>query len=96
MIGPNVSLYSSTHPIDPDLRNGTKGPELGGHITIGEDCWIGGNVTILPNVTIGNGCTIGAASVVTKVSYPKLEFSSIGQKRIASDAYSEANAVSLY
>ncbi|CAH0055930.1 unnamed protein product [Clonostachys solani] len=66
MIGPNVSLFASTHPIDPDLRNGTKGPESGGKITIGEDCWIGGNVTILPGVTIGDGCTVGANSLVTK------------------------------
>jgi acetyltransferase-like isoleucine patch superfamily enzyme len=68
LVGPNVSFYSGTHPLDPDLRNGTNGPEYGGTITVGEDCWIAGNVTILPNVTIGNGCTIGAGSVVTKVS----------------------------
>ena len=35
-------------------------------ITIGDDVWIGGNVTILPGVTIGHRCTIGAGSVVTK------------------------------
>ncbi|KAJ5653281.1 trimeric LpxA-like protein, partial [Penicillium lividum] len=66
LIGPNVSFFSGTHPLDPDLRNGTNGPELGRPITVGEDCWIAGNVTILPGVTIGDGCTIGAGSVVTK------------------------------
>lgn len=35
-------------------------------MSIGDDCWIGGNVTIMPGVTIGKGCTIGAGSVVTK------------------------------
>lgn len=67
MFGPNVSLFSGTHPLDPALRNGTEGPELGKEIHIGEDCWIGGNVIILPGVTIGKGATIGAGSVVTKV-----------------------------
>ncbi|KAI9807789.1 MAG: hypothetical protein M1825_005094 [Sarcosagium campestre] len=66
MLGPNVSLYSGTHPLDPALRNGTKGPELGKEINIGEDVWIGGSVVILPGVTVGNGATIGAGSVVTK------------------------------
>jgi acetyltransferase-like isoleucine patch superfamily enzyme len=67
LFGPNVSLYSGTHPLDPALRNGTEGPELGKEIHIGEDCWIGGNVIVLPGVTIGKGSTIGAGSVVTKV-----------------------------
>ncbi|KAI9151303.1 Maltose O-acetyltransferase [Paramyrothecium foliicola] len=66
MLAPNVSLYSGGHPLDPEVRNGTFGPEYGKPITVGEDCWIGGNVTILPGVTIGDGCTIGAGSVVTK------------------------------
>ncbi|KAF7846180.1 hypothetical protein BT93_L4930 [Corymbia citriodora subsp. variegata] len=66
LIGPNLSLYSGTHPLDPDLRNGTQGPELGKPITIGEDVWIGGNVTILPGVNVGAGSTVGAGSVVTR------------------------------
>ncbi|KAI9815518.1 MAG: hypothetical protein M1827_002652 [Pycnora praestabilis] len=66
LMGPNVSFYSATHPLDPELRNGTKGPELGKEIHVGEDVWIGGNVTILPGVNIGKGATVGAGSVVTK------------------------------
>jgi len=68
LFGPNVSLYSGSHPLDPDLRNGTKGPENGKPIIIEEDVWIGGNVTVVPGVTIGKGSTVGAGSVVTKVS----------------------------
>lgn len=67
LIGPSVSFYSGTHPLDPELRNGTKGPELGKEIHIEEDCWIGGNVVVLPGVRIGRGATVGAGSVVTKV-----------------------------
>nr|POE59364.1 putative acetyltransferase [Quercus suber] len=67
LLASNVSLFSATHPLDPGVRNGTKGPELGGEIHIGEDCWIGGNVTILPNVKIGRASVVGAGSVVTKI-----------------------------
>ncbi|KAF1829371.1 maltose O-acetyltransferas-like protein [Decorospora gaudefroyi] len=66
LVGPNVSFYSATHPLDPALRNGTQGPELGHEIHVGEDCWIGGNVCILPGLIIGKGSVVGAGSVVTK------------------------------
>jgi len=66
MFGPNVSLYSGCHPLDPELRNGLKGPEFGKEIHVGEDCWIGGCAIILPGVKVGKGCVIGAGSVVTK------------------------------
>ena len=80
-MGPNCSFYSGTHPLDPAVRNGTDGPELGKPIKIGDDCWLGGNVIVLPGVTIGKGCTIGAGSVVTKVTDPYPALSSI----VASD-----------
>ncbi|TQS37238.1 hypothetical protein Golomagni_02297 [Golovinomyces magnicellulatus] len=66
LIGPNCSFFTATHPLDPFLRNGVRGPELGAPITIGEDCWFGGNVTVCPGVTIGRGVSVGAGSVVTK------------------------------
>lgn len=34
-------------------------------ISIGEDCWLGMGVCILPGVTIGNRVIVGAGSVVT-------------------------------
>lgn len=63
-IGPNVSLYTACHPLDPAERN--KGIEWALPITIADDVWIGGSVTILPGVEIGQGSTIGAGSVVTR------------------------------
>ncbi|KAL2151674.1 hypothetical protein VTH82DRAFT_6772 [Thermothelomyces myriococcoides] len=64
MFGPNVSLLSATH--ETDVRSRRDGIEFAKPITIGDDCWIGGHVVVLPGVTIGQGCTIGAGSVVTK------------------------------
>ncbi|ETN39559.1 uncharacterized protein HMPREF1541_05785 [Cyphellophora europaea CBS 101466] len=66
LIGPHCSFFSGTHPLDPAVRNGTAGPETGKDIDIGEDCWLGGNVIVLPGVTIGRGSTVGAGSVVTR------------------------------
>ncbi|KAK5108788.1 hypothetical protein LTR62_007848 [Meristemomyces frigidus] len=66
LFGPNVQLYSATHPLDPEVRRGTEGPEMGGQITVGEDCWIGGSVVVLPGITVGKGAVVGAGSVVTK------------------------------
>lgn len=70
LIGPSVSIYTATHPVDPAVRQGIVGPELGGEIHIGDDCWIGGGAYILPGVTIGRGVTVGAGSVVTKSVEP--------------------------
>ena len=63
MFGPNVSLYTATHPIHPATRN--SGYEAGKSITIGDNVWIGGSVTIVPGVHIGSDVVIGAGSVVT-------------------------------
>ena len=35
-------------------------------VTIGDDCWLGGNVVVCPGVKIGNRCIIAAGSVVTR------------------------------
>lgn len=66
-IGPNVSIYTACHPLEPEDR--ARGIEWSEVVTIGNDVWIGGSVTIVPGVTIGNNVVIGAGSVVTK-SFP--------------------------
>ena len=63
-IGPNVSIYTACHSTDPIERNSRQ--EWAKPVTIGNNVWIGGSVTILPGVTIGDNVTIGAGSVVTK------------------------------
>jgi maltose O-acetyltransferase len=62
-IGPGVHMYTATHPTNALER---RTHQMAKPITIGNDCWIGGNTVICPGVTIGSGSTIGAGSVVTK------------------------------
>jgi galactoside O-acetyltransferase len=62
-IGPNCAFYTPCHPIDAKNRNA--GIQWSLPITVGDDVWFGGNVTVCPGVTIGNGSVIGAGSVVT-------------------------------
>ncbi|MCC9168704.1 sugar O-acetyltransferase [Pontibacter harenae] len=64
LFGPNVQLYTATHPMDPVDR--ASGVEYAKPITIGEDVWVGGSAVICPGVTIGDRTVIGAGSVVTK------------------------------
>ncbi len=75
LISSNVQLYTATHPVElaerltPDWN-----AETGQYfcrtyalpIKIGNGCWLGGGVIVLPGVTIGTGSVIGAGSVVTK------------------------------
>lgn len=64
MFGPNVQIYTATHPLDHVERS--SGVEFAKPISIGEDVWIGGSVVVCPGVTIGDRSVIGAGSVVTK------------------------------
>ena len=64
LFGPNVQIYTATHPIN--FKERATGLEYAKPITIGEDVWIGGSVIICPGVTIGDRVVIGAGSVVTK------------------------------
>ena len=62
--GPNVQIYTATHPIN--YRERASGLEAGKPISIGEDVWVGGSVVICPGVSIGDRSVIGAGSVVTR------------------------------
>lgn len=63
-IGPFCGFYTATHPMNYTDRN--KGLEKALPITVGDNCWFGANVSVMPGVTIGSGCVIAAGSVVTE------------------------------
>ncbi len=73
MIGTGCSLLTPMHPLLARERNLREKPdgslydlEYAKPITIEDECWLGGNVTVCGGVTIGRGSVIGAGSVVTR------------------------------
>lgn len=63
LIGPNVTLCTTGHPIHPKHRAGGM---YSLPVTVEDNVWLGANVVVLPGVTIGENSVIGAGSVVTK------------------------------
>jgi acetyltransferase-like isoleucine patch superfamily enzyme len=63
MIGPNVSLITSGHPLAPSQRRAgvTAKP-----ITIGRNVWIAAGATVIGGVTIGENSVVAAGAVVTR------------------------------
>jgi galactoside O-acetyltransferase len=64
LIGPNVTILTTVHPLDPKKRRA--GFMYGFKVVIEDDVWVGSGVFINPGVTIGRGSVIGAGSVVTR------------------------------
>lgn len=64
-IAPNVGIITANH--DPQNLDAHLTPKP---VVLGEQCWIGMNSVILPEVVLGNKTIVGAGSVVTK-SFPQ-------------------------
>ena len=64
MFGPNVTIATASHPINPELRD--RGLQFNKDVYIGENTWIGAGVIIVPGVRIGSNAVISAGSIVTK------------------------------
>ena len=63
MIGPNVSLITSGHPIEPSRRQAFT---IAKPIVIERNVWIAAGATIIGGVTVGENSVVAAGSVVTK------------------------------
>jgi maltose O-acetyltransferase len=75
LIGPNVQLYTVSHPLKAADRIVAGWTQAMGRsryrteaapIQIGSRAWIGGGTIVMPGVTIGDNVTIGAGSIVTQ------------------------------
>ena len=64
MIGPHTLITTVGHPLTPKGRR--EHLAQASEIHMGNDVWLGGNVTILPGVTIADNVVVGAGAVVTK------------------------------
>lgn len=63
MIGPNVSIITSSHPIEPSKRRTVS---IGKPIVIEKNVWIAAGSIIIGGVTVGENSVVAAGSVVTK------------------------------
>ena len=67
-LGPQVMILTSTHEVDKEgqvARMPASRP-----VRVGDRCWLGARVMVLPGVTIGEGTIIGAGAVVTRDCKP--------------------------
>ena len=64
MLGPNVQIYTATHPTNWKDRANIL--EFGKPISIGSNVWVGGGAIFNPGVSVGDRTIIGAGSVVTR------------------------------
>lgn len=64
-MAPDCHIYTRNKKFDKELR-GFRGYEPINPVIIGDECWLGARVIIVPGVTIGEGCVIAAGAVVSK------------------------------
>lgn len=65
LIAQNVVLRASNHYFNNITIPINQQGHSGGEIVIEDDCWIGANVVVTPNVRIGRHSIVGAGAVVT-------------------------------
>jgi maltose O-acetyltransferase len=64
LLGPEVLILTSIHPLGPDGEIGRKSEAR--DVRIGDGSWLAARVMIMPGVTIGAGVVVAAGAVVTK------------------------------
>jgi acetyltransferase-like isoleucine patch superfamily enzyme len=64
IIGPYTSIFTENHDykgVEPKIR---KNPSVRKSVEVGQNCWIGAKVIILPGSRIGNNCVVAAGAIV--------------------------------
>lgn len=66
LFGENVCMYDHNYVFTDKSKTISSQGHKTSKIVIGNNCWIGSNVTILRGVEIGDGCIIGANCLIYK------------------------------
>lgn len=90
MIGPNVSLITSGHPLDPARR---RDGVVARPIMIERNVWIAAGATVIGGVTVGEGSVVAAGAVVTRDVPPNTLVGGNPAKVIRSIEAGEAQAM---
>lgn len=64
IIGPNVQIMTSVHDYTTAMLPYDGANNITKDIYIGDNCWLGSDVIIMPGIRIGDGCVIGARSFI--------------------------------
>jgi acetyltransferase-like isoleucine patch superfamily enzyme len=66
IVGPRLKVYTANHKYEHARSLPYDETVIVKPVHIGENCWIGGDVILLPGVELGEGCVVGSGAVVTK------------------------------
>jgi acetyltransferase-like isoleucine patch superfamily enzyme len=66
LIAPGCVLASGGHRFGKGIQPRFSGSEVNGHMTIGDDVWLGANCTVLGEITIGHNSVVAAGVVVDR------------------------------
>lgn len=80
LLGPHISYVTSSHPINNKPLVGQ--PLIRGEITIGNNVWLGANITVNYNTNIGNNAIVGANSFINKCIPPNEIWGGVPVKKI--------------
>ena len=79
-IAQRADFITATHEFGPSSKRA--GKQLHQPVRIGDGCWVGARVTILPGVSVGAGCVLAAGAVVTRDCEPNGLYAGVPARRV--------------
>lgn len=80
LLGPEVLILTSTHELGPGGRVAREHTER--DVAVGDGCWLGARVTLLPGVRVGPGAVVASGAVVTEDCEPAALYGGVPARRL--------------